>query len=51
VPDRWQEVFDRADANHDGELTPEEIRKYAETQAGPGAAASPICDPEQRLKK
>jgi mono/diheme cytochrome c family protein len=51
VPDRWQEVFDRADANHDGELTPEEIRKYAEAQAGPGVAASAICDPEQRLKK
>lgn len=51
VPDRWQAVFERADANHDGVLTPEEIRKYAEAQAGPGASASVICDPEERLKK
>jgi mono/diheme cytochrome c family protein len=51
LPDRWQEIFKRADTNHDGVLTPEEIRKYAEAQAGTAASSRPICDPEQRLKK
>lgn len=35
VPERMQGLFERGDANHDGFLTPQEIRKLAEAQALP----------------
>jgi Ca2+-binding EF-hand superfamily protein len=35
VPERLQGLFTRTDANHDGKLTPDEIRASASTQAGP----------------
>lgn len=35
VPERMQGMFDRADANRDGYLTPEEIRTLARAQALP----------------
>jgi Ca2+-binding EF-hand superfamily protein len=35
VPERMQGLFDRADINHDGFITPEEIRTLAEAQALP----------------
>lgn len=37
LPERMQGLFDRADANHDGFLTPEEIRTVAAAQASRGA--------------
>jgi Ca2+-binding EF-hand superfamily protein len=40
LPARMQGLFDRADANHDGKLTPEEIRKLANRQAMPTGPAS-----------
>ena len=36
VPERLQGIFDRGDTNQDGFLTPDEIRKVAAAQAGPG---------------
>jgi Ca2+-binding EF-hand superfamily protein len=36
VPERMQGVFDRADANKDGFLTADEIRKTAQAQTAPG---------------
>jgi hypothetical protein len=35
VPDRMQGLFDRADSNRDGFLTPEEIRTLAKSEALP----------------
>ena len=35
LPERFQGIFDRADANKDGFLTPDEIRKVAAAQAPP----------------
>jgi Ca2+-binding EF-hand superfamily protein len=35
LPERFQGIFDRADANKDGFLTPDEIRKMAAAQAPP----------------
>ena len=35
VPERMQAMFDRGDANHDGKLTPDEIRAMSATQADP----------------
>lgn len=35
VPERMQGLFDRADTNKDGYLTPEEIRTLARTQTQP----------------
>ncbi len=35
VPDRMQGMFDHADSNKDGFLTPEEIRTLARAQAQP----------------
>jgi Ca2+-binding EF-hand superfamily protein len=35
LPDRFQGLFDRADLNHDGFVTPDEIRKMAAAQAPP----------------
>ena len=35
LPERFQGLFDRADANHDGFLTPEEIHTMAAAQAAP----------------
>jgi len=35
LPERFQGIFDRADQNKDGFLTPEEIRKMAAAQAAP----------------
>lgn len=32
VPERMQGLFDRADSNHDGVLTPEELKKLAEAE-------------------
>jgi Ca2+-binding EF-hand superfamily protein len=40
LPARMQGIFDRGDANHDGKLTPDEIRTMANRQsmpAGPGS--------------
>lgn len=39
LPDRFQGLFDRGDANQDGFLTPDEIRKMAAAQAAPPAQA------------
>ena len=42
VPDRMQGLFHRADADHNGKLTPEEIRALSARQGMPaGAAPSP----------
>jgi len=38
LPERFQGIFDRADENKDGFITPQEIRKVAAAQAGPGGA-------------
>jgi Ca2+-binding EF-hand superfamily protein len=35
VPERMQGLFSRIDTNHDGKLTPDEIRTSAKTQSGP----------------
>src|SRR5580693_1395589 len=35
LPERFQGIFDRSDANKDGFLTPDEIRKVAAAQAPP----------------
>ena len=35
LPERMQSIFDRADANHDGKLTPEELRALARRQRAP----------------
>ena len=51
VPERMQSMFDGGDTNHDGQLTPEEIRKYAEAQGTAAAPASENCDPDHRKKK
>lgn len=51
VPERMQGMFDRADTNRDGMLTPEEIRKYAEAQDPSLAAASGNCGPDHQTKK
>ena len=37
VPERLQNLFARADANHDGKLTPAELRTLAQKQAPPAA--------------
>jgi Ca2+-binding EF-hand superfamily protein len=39
VPERMQGLFDRTDVNHDGKLTPDEIRDSAKTQSGPSGRA------------
>ncbi len=41
LPERLQGVFDRGDENHDGFLTPEEIRKMAAAQAPPPESPRP----------
>ncbi|MBS1821479.1 MAG: EF-hand domain-containing protein [Acidobacteria bacterium] len=35
VPERMQGLFNRIDANHDGRITPEEIRSSTQNQSGP----------------
>ncbi len=35
LPERLQGMMTRADANHDGKLSPDEIRAYTKAQAGP----------------
>ena len=35
LPERMQSLMAKADANHDGKLTPDEIRAYAKAQTGP----------------
>jgi len=39
VPERLQGIFARSDANHDGKITPDEIRASASTQTGPNGRA------------
>lgn len=39
LPDRFQGIFDRGDENHDGFLSPEEIRKVAAAQAPAAGSA------------
>jgi Ca2+-binding EF-hand superfamily protein len=39
LPERFQGIFDRADENKDGFLTPDEIRKVATAQAAAAAAS------------
>lgn len=51
LPERMQSMFDAADTNRDSELTPEEIRKYADGQRSTTAPASGTCDPSHRKKK
>jgi Ca2+-binding EF-hand superfamily protein len=41
LPERFQGIFDRGDENHDGFLTPDEIRKVATAQAAPPESAGP----------
>jgi Ca2+-binding EF-hand superfamily protein len=41
MPERFQGIFDRADENKDGFLTPEEIRKMAAAQAAAPASTGP----------
>jgi Ca2+-binding EF-hand superfamily protein len=41
LPERFQGIFDRADENKDGFLTPDEIRKAAAAQAAPPQQAGP----------
>jgi len=41
LPERMQGLFDRADVNHDGFLTADEIRKLAAAQAAPGDRGGP----------
>ncbi|MBS1798204.1 MAG: EF-hand domain-containing protein [Acidobacteria bacterium] len=39
VPERMQGIFSRIDTDHDGKLTPDEIRASARTQSGPTGRA------------
>ncbi len=41
LPDRMQGLFQRADANHDGKLTPEEIHALSARQGMPTGPATP----------
>ena len=41
LPERFQGIFDRADENKDGFLTPDEIRKTAAAQAAPPDSMGP----------
>lgn len=41
LPERFRGIFDRADENHDGFLTADEIRKVAAAQAAPPESAGP----------
>ncbi len=41
LPERMQGLFDRADQDHDGFLTAEEIRKFAAAQAAPTNSGGP----------
>ena len=41
LPQRMQSLFTRGDANHDGKLTPDEIRALAARQAMPAGTAQP----------
>ena len=51
MPERMRGLFDRADTNRDGFLSPEEIKKFSETQGSTVVAARGDCDPEEQLKK
>jgi Ca2+-binding EF-hand superfamily protein len=46
LPERFQGIFERADENKDGFLTPDEIRKVAAAQAAPSAGRSERGGPE-----
>ncbi len=41
LPERMQGMFDRADTNHDGFLTPDEIRALAKAQAADAERPEP----------
>ncbi|MGO9269024.1 MAG: hypothetical protein ACLQOO_01990 [Terriglobia bacterium] len=54
LPQRLQGLFDRGDTNHDGFLTPAEIRKLAGAQGSSApvvTALATACDPEARWKR
>ncbi|HEY1756030.1 MAG TPA: hypothetical protein VGG72_11580 [Bryobacteraceae bacterium] len=50
VPERMQPIFDRADKNKDGVVTPDEIKKLAEAEGASVVVSRGDCDPEHRLK-
>jgi Ca2+-binding EF-hand superfamily protein len=44
LPDRLQGLFARSDSNHDGKVTPDEIRASAASQSGPNGRAQRTGD-------